>query len=169
MIPSGVVTVYAKWHEQIKNIQVTLHVNYGDMNSTVTVTANEGEVLTASEAIDGFTASINTALKDSYLGAEADLAAKPVFLFSEWAYDEEGSNRFEGKMPHVDSLDLYAVWTRSAAYCQIRFTIFARMHKVRLAKQAPAVRRGSLFLLKRFGIELLASQIHPMELDVKKL
>ena len=121
MIPSGVVTVYAKWHEQIKNIQVTLHVNYGDMNSTATVTANEGEVLTASEAIDGFTASINTALKDSYLGAEADLAAKPVFLFSEWAYDEEGSNRFEGKMPHVDSLDLYAVWTRSAAYCQITF------------------------------------------------
>ena len=121
MIPQGVVTVYAKWHEQAKGINVRLHVNYGDLTLTKTVTGNEGETFDAAAALAEFTEAVNAQMQDSYLGAAADLASKPIMTFSEWAYNANGTDRYEGVLPHESELDLYAVWMRSAAYCQVTF------------------------------------------------
>ena len=121
IIPNKVLTVYAKWHEQIKNIQVTLHVNYAGQTKTLSVTGNEGETLNAKTAIDEFTADVNESLKESYLGNESALKDKPIYKLSAWAYDAAGSQRFGGALPNETVLDLYAVWSRSAAYCQVTF------------------------------------------------
>ncbi len=121
VIPSGTVTVYAKWHAQTKNVQVNLHVNYGELSSVKTLTGNEGEALNSAAAVSEFQAAVNETLKDSYLGNAADVSAAPILKFSAWAYDTKGANRFDGEFPHNQQVDLYAVWTRSAAYCQVSF------------------------------------------------
>ena len=121
MIPNGLVTVYAKWHEQQKDISVTLHINYGATENTITVVGNEGETLADNEAVATFTKSINDSVKSAYLGDEGDLDAKPIYQLSAWAYDSTGHQRFEGKLPHKESIDLYAVWSRTATYCEITF------------------------------------------------
>ena len=120
VIPKGVVTLYAKWHDQAQDVAITLHFNYQGQDNTVTVYGNEGEALNASAAIASFTANITEQLKSSYLGDEASLASTPIYNFSAWAFDANGSNRFNGKVP-ATATDLYAVWNRSAAYCQVTF------------------------------------------------
>ena len=120
VIPKGVVTLYAKWHAQAKDVAVTLHFNYQGQDKTLTVTGDEGETLDAATAIASFTADITEQLKSSYLGEEAALVSKPIYNFSTWAYDANGSQRFDGKVP-AKAVDLYAVWSRSAAYCQVSF------------------------------------------------
>ena len=121
MIPAGVVTVYAKWHEQIKNVTVKLHVNFEGLTSVTTISGNEGEALNDAAAIEAFTGSVNNALVASYLGDASDVNGTPIMKFSKWAYDANGNNRFGGEIPHVSELNLYAVWSRSAAYCEISF------------------------------------------------
>ena len=121
-IPKNVITVYAKWHEQMKNIQITLHLNHAAVTATsATATGAEGEMLDASATVATFRAAITEAIKTQYLGDAADLTSKPIYNFSAWAYDAKGSNRFDGVLPHAQQLDLYAVWTRSASYCQVSF------------------------------------------------
>ena len=120
-IPSGTVTLYAKWHSQTKGVTVTLHVNYGELTTVKTLTGNEGETMDAATAVSEYTAAVNDTLKSSYLGNAADINATPIMKFSAWAYDENGANRFDGEFPHDAQVDLYAVWTRSAAYCQVSF------------------------------------------------
>ena len=121
VFPNSVITLYAKWHEQIKDINVTLHFNYGEQINQVTLTGNEGEAINDAEAIATFTSNITELLKDSYLGDDAALASKPIYNFSAWAYDAMGGQRFNGKLPHDNEVDLYAVWSRSAAYCEVTF------------------------------------------------
>ena len=123
MIPNGLVTVYAKWHEQQKNISITLHVNYGGMETTATIKGNEGEAISADEALAAFTTAVNDSVKDAYVGNADDLKNKPIFKFSAWAFDAKGSQRFDGELPQAKDgkLDLYAVWIRTAAYCEISF------------------------------------------------
>ncbi len=121
IIPSGTVTVYAKWHEQTKGVQVTLHVNYGGLTAVKTLTGNEGESMNSQAAVTEFTAAVNETLKSSYLGNAVDIDQTPILKFSAWAYDEKGTNRFDGEFPHDAQVDLYAVWSRSAAYCQVEF------------------------------------------------
>ena len=120
IIPSGIVTVYAKWHEQAKNVQVTLHANYNGVELTQTLTGDEGEEMNFASAVSNFTSAVSAQLKDSYLGNEADLTSKPIYVLGSWAYDATGNNRFDGGFPN-QSIDLYAVWTRSAAYCYVSF------------------------------------------------
>lgn len=121
MIPSGTVTVYAKWYEQLKDVNVTLHLNFANETKTVQVTGNGAEALDASAAITEFTANVNELVAESYLGESADLAENPIYNFSAWAYDAAGSQRFNGILPNESSVELYAVWSRSAAYCEITF------------------------------------------------
>ena len=118
--PNSVITLYAKWHQQTKGINVTLHLNYGEEAKTLTLTGNEGENIADTTAIATFTSDINALLADSYLGS-ADLSNKPIYNFSAWAYDTMGSQRFNGELPHDSAVDLYAVWSRSAAYCEVTF------------------------------------------------
>ena len=121
-IPKNVITVYAKWHLQIKDIQVTLHLNHSAVTqTTVTLTGNEGETLNDSATVKSFTDAITQAVKTQYQGDETDLTNKPIYNFSDWAFDAKGSQRFDGTLPHAQSVDLYAVWSRSANYCQISF------------------------------------------------
>ena len=122
-IPSSVITVYAKWHEQVKNIQVTLYLNHSAVATTsVQVTGNEGEELNVGTTVESFTSSLTQALKDQCLGVtDAELASSPIYTFSAWAYDAKGSNRFDGTLPYAQSVSLYAVWSRSSAYCQVSF------------------------------------------------
>ena len=119
-IPKGVVTLYAKWHAQAQDVAMTLHFNYQGQDRIVTVYGNEGEMLDADAAIASFTADINEQLKNAYLGEESVLADKPIYNFSAWAYDANGSQRFNGEVP-ATATDLYAVWSRSAAYCLVSF------------------------------------------------
>lgn len=121
MIPSGVVTVYAKWHEQMKNVTVRLHVNFGGLTSMATISGNEGEALNDAAKIAEFAASVNGTLTASYLGQASDVQNAPIMKFSQWAYDESGNDRFGGEIPHVSEMDLYAVWSRTAAYCELSF------------------------------------------------
>lgn len=121
-IPNSVITVYAKWREQITDIQVTLHLNhYAVEETTVTVTGDEGEDLDVDTTVVSFVSAITDAMKDEYLGNASDLTAQPIYNFSAWSYDEKGSQRFDGKLPHKTSVDLYAVWSRSSAYCKVSF------------------------------------------------
>ena len=120
MVPSGIVTVYAKWHAQAKNVQVTLHVNYNGLDLTQTLTGDEGDEMDVSAAVAQFTSAINVTLVSSYLGDASDLDSKPIYNLGAWAYDVKGSNRFAGGIPAA-STDLYAVWTRSSAYCKVAF------------------------------------------------
>ena len=121
IIPKGTVTVYAKWHEQIKGIQVRLHINYADESKVLTVSGDEGEVLDVVDATNEFTSDVTALVKASYLGSANDLLTKPIYHLTAWAYDTAGSQRFDGKLPHKESVDLYAVWGRSATYCLISF------------------------------------------------
>ena len=121
MIPAGIVTVYAKWHEQTTNAQVVLHINYGDLTLTKTITGDEGTILDDEAAIAEFTAAVNAELADAYLGDDSDLVDKPIFKLNAWSYDTNGNNRFNGEIPHEQTTDLYAIWTRSATYCLISF------------------------------------------------
>lgn len=121
-IPQNVITVYAKWHEQIQDIQVTLHLNHSAVaQTTLTVTGNEGEALDDSTAITTFSSAVANALKDQYKGSASDLDSKPIYNFSGWAFYANGGKRFDGTLPHKATLDLYAVWTRSSAYCKVAF------------------------------------------------
>lgn len=121
-IPQNVITVYAKWHEQIQDIQVTLHLNHSAVaQTTLTVEGNEGEELDDSTAITTFSSAVANALKDQYKGSASDLDSKPIYNFSGWAFYANGGKRFDGTLPHKDTLDLYAVWTRSSAYCKVAF------------------------------------------------
>ena len=122
-IPSSVVTVYAGWHEQAKNIEVTLHLNHlAVATSTVKVTGDEGETLNDASAIATFTSAITEALKPQCLDVtDSELASTPIYKFSAWAFDMKGTNRFDGTLPYAERVDLYAVWTRSSAYCQVSF------------------------------------------------
>ncbi len=121
-IPNNVITVYAKWHEQIKAIQVTLHLNHSAVaQTTLTVTGDEGEELNDATAISSFLSAITNEIKDQYLGSASDLTSNPIYNFSGWALNANGSNRFDGTLPHKDTLDLYAVWTRSSTYCKVAF------------------------------------------------
>ena len=121
-VPNNVITVYAKWREQITDIEVTLHLNHFAVEeTTITVTGNEGEALNVGTAVDTFLAAVTNAVKDEYLGSASDLTDKPIYNFSAWAYDAKGSQRFDGKLPHSATVDLYAVWSRSSAYCKVSF------------------------------------------------
>ena len=124
VIPKGVVTLYAKWHDQAQNVAMKLHFNYQGQDTVITVAGNEGENVASisgvQDAIDTFTATITEQLKTAYLGAATNLTDKPIYNFSAWAFDANGSNRFNGKVP-ASEVDLYAVWSRSAAYCQVTF------------------------------------------------
>ena len=120
MVPSGIVTVYAKWHEQAKNVQVTMHVNYDGLTLTQTLTGDEGEEMDVSAIVSQFTSAVNTQIENSYLGEASDLEDKPIYQLGAWSYDLAGNNRFDGAFPATNT-DLYAVWTRSAAYCLISF------------------------------------------------
>lgn len=122
-IPSKVITVYAKWHEQITDIKVTLHLNHSAVaDNAVEVTGDEGEELNVGTTVEDFTAAITEAVKAQYLGTASDLDATPIYNFSAWAFDEKGSKRFDGTLPYKAEFDLYAVWTRSSAYCEVSFT-----------------------------------------------
>ncbi|MBR2341018.1 MAG: leucine-rich repeat protein [Clostridia bacterium] len=122
-IPSNVITVYAGWHEQAKNIDVTLYLNHSSVATTsVKVTGNEGEQLNDAETIATFTSAVTEALKEQCLGvSNSDLESAPIYNLSAWAFDEKGANRFDGTLPYAQKIDLYAVWTRSTAYCQVSF------------------------------------------------
>lgn len=115
----GVTTVYAGWRDQVTDVTVTLHLNYKGQDRTLTLTGDEGESLDAETQIASFLADINATFADSYKGS-SNLAEKPIYKFSTWAYDAMGSQRFDGKFPG-ESVDLYAVWSRSAAYCEVTF------------------------------------------------
>ena len=123
-IPQNVITIYAKWHEQAKDVAITLHLNSGFAEATpVTVYADEGETLNADATVASFQDAIHEAVVSSglYLGSESDFDEKALYNFSAWAFDELGQNRFSGKVPHETAIDLYAIWSRSATYCTVTF------------------------------------------------
>lgn len=122
-IPSTVLTVYAGWHEQVRDIQVTLYLNHSAVATTsVTVTGNEGEQLNVGTTVETFTSAITEALETQCLGVtNAELANSPIYNFSAWAFDANGTKRFDGTLPYAQTLNLYAIWTRSSAYCQVSF------------------------------------------------
>lgn len=119
VFPKGVTTVYAGWRDQVTGVTVTLHLNYKGQDKTLTVTGDEGEDFAAATQITSFLADVNATFTDTYKGT-ANLAEKPIYNLSGWAYDAKGSQRFDGKFPS-ESVDLYAVWSRSAAYCEVTF------------------------------------------------
>lgn len=121
MISSGMVNVYAKWHEQAKNVQLTLNVNFGELTGRSLATGNEGEAMDETDAVTAFTKAVNDLLKSSYLGNINDVDDTPIMKLSGWSYDPEGHNRLDGSFPAEDA-QIYAVWTRTAAYCEISFT-----------------------------------------------
>ena len=115
----GVTTVYAGWRDQVTGVTVTLHLNYKGQDRTLTLTGDEGESLDAETQIASFLTDVNATFTDSYKGS-SNLAEKPIYKLSGWAYDAMGSQRFDGKFPG-ESVELYAVWSRSAAYCEVTF------------------------------------------------
>lgn len=126
-IPETSVTVYAKWHVQAKNVNVTLTTNANYLNvenKSYVLTADEGtdveDISNYNAQLDLLVDDANGSLKDYFIDDKVDLTKNPFIKFYYWSTDEDGQERFDGKVPSKD-VTLYANWTRSALYSEITF------------------------------------------------
>ncbi len=122
-IPEKTLTLYAGWHEQQKDVAIRLHLN-NDLaeDVPVSVSGNEGDKLADETAIDQFLVVLSDALKPYFLDETIDAVKNPVYNFNGWTYDAEGKEGFDGTIPQSEGvLDLYATWSRSSMYCEIKF------------------------------------------------
>lgn len=121
-MPEKSVTVYAKWHEQTKDVVLSLHINNpGFEGATVlSVRQDEGTVLQTDSVLAAFRKEIEEKLAEQVLGDGIDISENPVYTFNGWAYDAAGTKRFDGVVPH-ENVDLYATWIRSSRYCKVTF------------------------------------------------
>ena len=121
-MPEKSVTVYAKWHEQKKDVALKLHINNpGFEGATVlSVTQDEGTILQDDSVLAAFQKEIAETLASEVLDSSIDISKSPVYTFNGWAYDAAGTKRFEGAVPH-ENADLYATWVRSSKYCKVTF------------------------------------------------
>lgn len=121
-MPEKSITVYAKWHEQTKDVVLNLHINNpGFEGSTVlSVRQDEGTALQADSVLAAFRKEISDELAAWVLGDDIDVSENPVYTFNGWAYDAAGTKRFDGVVPH-ENVDLYAIWIRASKYCKVTF------------------------------------------------
>ena len=105
-LPEASVTVYAKWHAAL-SVEATLHINFGELSETQTVTLQEGTALEDLGAEAAFEAAVNEAQEYTY-------------LFGGWTFDAAGEQPAE-TVPAQESLTLYAQWHLSAKYCTVTF------------------------------------------------
>lgn len=128
-IPEQTLTVYAKWHEQQKDIRVNLHINVpdgGNGQSVLSVVQDEGEPLDESgvaDAVRQFETEMKQFFLDKFISPDVDLDKAPLYVFNGWAYDEAGTRPFEGSILYAENgtVDLYAAWARSSVYCKLTF------------------------------------------------
>lgn len=123
-MPSENITLYAKWRERQKDVEIRLHINSpvssGDVLTPVTADeGSEGSFGLVAEGFERITASL---LVGKVSCKAEELKSDPVYHIVGWAYDEEGLDAFDGTIPHAPcGVDLYAVWARSPKYCKVSF------------------------------------------------
>lgn len=102
-----------------EKVHIVFHRNFEPLGTDIDYSVSQFPGILNSEAVERvMEKSVMRGLKDKFLTETND--EEPLFFVSGWAYDEEGKDSFEGTVQaQEEELHLYAVWERSAEYCEI--------------------------------------------------
>lgn len=102
-----------------EKVHIVFHRNFKPLGTDIVFSVSQFPGILNSEAVEReMEKSVMRGLKDKFLTETND--EEPLFFVSGWAYDKEGKDSFEGTVQaQEEELHLYAVWERSAEYCEI--------------------------------------------------
>lgn len=102
-----------------EKVHIVFHRNFEPLGTDIVFSVSQFPGILNSKAVEReMEKSVMRGLKDKFLTETND--EEPLFFVSGWAYDEEGKDSFEGTVQaQEEELHLYAVWERSAEYCEI--------------------------------------------------
>ncbi len=102
-----------------EKVHIVFHRNFEPLGTDIVFSVSQFPGILNSETVEReMEKSVMRGLKDKFLTETND--EEPLFFVSGWAYDEEGKDSFEGTVQaQEEELHLYAVWERSAEYCEI--------------------------------------------------
>ncbi len=102
-----------------EKVHIVFHRNFEPLGTDIVFSVSQFPGILNGEAVKReMEKSVMRGMKDKFLTETND--EEPLFFVSGWAYDKEGKDFFEGTVQaQEEELHLYAVWERSAEYCEI--------------------------------------------------